>query len=134
MVDIEELKSQYPGTIERVWQLTYEKNEREDLFEGAEMRLDGNGALATPVLINSGRKLYNAHLDRTIPYGHFNYFVITEVHESEGLVTGIKVAAAEIPQAKTQAPMVGRTHEQDLTVIGVAAFAAGLLTGWFLKD
>ncbi len=134
MVEIEQLKAQYPGTIERVWQLTYEKNEQKDIYEGAELRLDGNGALATPVLINSGRKLYNGHLDRTIPYGHFNYFVITEVHESEGLVTGIKVAAAEIPGENTVTPFVGRTHKQDLTIIGVAAFATGLLAGWLLKD
>ncbi len=133
MIDVEQLKAQYPGTIERVWQLTYEKNEQGDIQEGAELRLDGSGALATPVLLNSGRKLYNAHLDRTIPYGHFNYFVITEVHTNEGLVTGIKVAAAEIPKAETAEPLVGRTYQQDLTIVGVAAFAGGFLLGWLLK-
>ena len=121
MVDVEQLKAQYPGTIERVWELTYEKN-------------DGAGSLATPVLINSGRKLYNAHLDRTIPNGQFNYFVVTEVHTSEGLVTGVKVAAAEIPEPQDANPVVGRTHTQDLTLIGVTAFASGLVLGWLLRD
>jgi hypothetical protein len=135
MVDVEQLKAQYPGTVERVWELTYEKNENEDIYKGAELRLDGDGALATPVLINSGRKLYNAHLDRTTPNGQFNYFVVTEIHTSEGLVTGIKVAAAEVPEPQQDAsPLVGRTHNQDLTLIGITAFAGGLLLGWLMKD
>lgn len=134
MVDVEQLKAQYPGTIERVWELTYEKNENEDIYQGAELRLDGAGSLATPVLINSGRKLYNAHLDRTIPNGQFNYFVVTEVHTSEGLVTGVKVAAAEIPEPQDANPVVGRTHTQDLTLVGVTAFASGLVLGWLLRD
>lgn len=133
MIDIERLKAQYPGTIERVWQLTYEKNDQGDIYEGAEIRLDGEGALATPVLINSGRKLYNAHLDRTIPNGSFNYFVITEVHTSEGLVSGIKVAAAEIPKSGDSQPVIGKSYKQDIAIIGVAAFAGGILAGWLTK-
>lgn len=133
MVDVEQLKAQYPGTIERVWQLTYEKNENGDIHEGAELRLDGDGALATPVLKATGRKLYNAHLDRTIPNGHFNYFVITEVRESDNLVTGIKIAAAEIPDQPDATPVMGRTHGQDLALVGLSAFLGGVLLGRLFK-
>ena len=135
MIDTEELKTKSIEHVERVWQLTYEKNEHGDIHEGAELELDGSLELATPVLKASKRKLYNAHLDKTIPFGDYNYYVITEVREKDGLIGSFKVLACKLPKSESNSSVSEvKSGSNSFYIIAGSAFAAGLLVGWLINS
>lgn len=109
--------------VERVWRLTGERNEDNDLYHGAELVVNKDGDQPRVFVKNSGRELPNVQMDKTTPYHNFNYFKILEIRQIGNVIDSIKVLASkENPHQEKSA-----INEATYWLVGGTAFLTSLL-------
>ncbi len=118
--------------FERVWRLTGERNENQDLYSGAILKVRTEGETIRIFLLSSGRELPHLQTDKTTPHGPFNHFKITEVRQKGNRVESIKVLAREWPENSYPITESQRVKGFYLALMG-SAFFTGLVSYFILK-
>ncbi len=108
--------------IERVWRLSGERNENNDLYKGAELMVNRETDDLSVFVKNSGRKLPRIKIDKTTPQNDFNYFKILEIRQSGYVIDSIKVLAGHKFTTKSQSG----GENANYWLIGSVAFLSGL--------